>query len=152
MLCFGKTMEPADAQKLAHDLMRLHQLPPEWSFKFDRSKICFGKCYYSRKQISLSRYLVELNDDAEVRDTILHEIAHALAPRGAGHGPAWRSVAVSIGCNGTRCYGAEVVRPKPKYMGTCPSCKLVIYRHRRTEVACAKCSPVFDRRYAFIWT
>ena len=74
-------MDPAHAQQLAHDLMRLHNLPPEWSFKLDRSKVCFGKCYYSKKQISLSRYLVELNDEEEVRDTILHEIAHALAPR-----------------------------------------------------------------------
>jgi predicted SprT family Zn-dependent metalloprotease len=152
MLRIGKTMEPAHAQKLAHELMKLHKLPSEWSFKFDRSKVSFGKCNYSKKQISLSRYLVELNDEKEVRDTILHEIAHALAPRGAGHGAAWRSVAISIGCNGMRCYGEEVVRPEPKHKGTCPACKLEIYRHRRTEVACANCSPVFDRRYAFIWT
>ena len=145
-------MDPTHAERLAHDLMRMHKVHHEWSFKFDRSKVCFGKCNYSKKQISLSRYLVELNDEKEVRDTILHEIAHALAPRGAGHGPAWRSVAVSIGCNGTRCYGSEVVRPHPKFKGTCPSCKLVIYRHRRAEIACAKCTPVFDRRYAFIWT
>ncbi len=145
-------MEPAQAQKLAQELMRLHKLPPDWTFKFDRSKVSFGKCNYSKKQISLSRYLVELNDEKEVRDTILHEIAHALSPRSAGHGAAWRSIALSMGCNGMRCYGAEVVRPKPKHKGMCPACKLVIYRHRRTEVACATCSPVFDRRYAFIWT
>jgi predicted SprT family Zn-dependent metalloprotease len=145
-------MELAQARQLAEDLMRLHKLSPKWSFIFDRSKVSFGKCHYGKKQISVSRYLVELNGEDEVRDTILHEIAHALSPRGAGHGSAWRSVAQSIGCNGRRCYGAEVVRPAPKFKGTCPSCKLVIYRHRRIEVACAKCSPVFDRKYAFIWT
>ena len=147
----GVEMEIAQAETIAYDLMRLHNLLPKWTLTFDRSKVCFGKCYYSRRQISLSRYLVELNDEAEVRDTILHEIAHALAPRGAGHGPKWQAVAVAIGCNGMRCYGAEVRRPKPKYKGTCPGCKLVIYRHRRTDVACAKCSPIFDRRFAFIW-
>lgn len=145
-------MELGQARKLADGLMRLHKLSPKWTFKFDRSKVSFGKCYYAEKQISLSRHLVKLNDEDDVRDTILHEIAHALAPRGAGHGAAWQSVAQSIGCNGRRCYGAEVVRPAPKYRGTCPSCKLVIYRHRRMEVACAKCSPVFDRKFAFIWT
>jgi SprT protein len=145
-------MELAQARKLADDLMRLHKLSPKWTFTFDRSKVSFGKCFYSKKQISLSRHLVELNDEAEVRDTILHEIAHALAPRGAGHGVAWRSVAQSIGCNGQRCYGTEVVRPAPKYKGMCPSCKLVIYRHRRMKVACASCSPVFDRKFAFIWS
>src|SRR5436190_12975378 len=107
-------MELAQARQLAEDLMRLHKLSPKWSFKFDRSKVSFGKCHYGKKQISVSRYLVELNGEDEVRDTILHEIAHALAPRGAGHGTAWRSVAKSIGCNGRRCYGAEVARPAPK--------------------------------------
>src|SRR4051812_18975585 len=137
---------------MAEELMQLHKLSSKWSFKFDRSKVSFGKCHYGKKQISLSRHLVELNDEDEVRDTILHEIAHALVPRGAGHGATWRTLAKLIGCNGRRCYGTEVVRPAPKFKGTCPSCKLVIYRHRRMEVACAKCSPVFDRKYAFIWT
>lgn len=145
-------MELENARKLADDLMRMHKLLPRWSFKFDHSKVSFGKCYYGKKVISLSRHLVELNDEAEVRDTILHEIAHALAPRGAGHNAVWQAIAHSIGCNGQRCYGAEVVRPKPKYKGTCPACNLVIYRHRRTEVACAVCSPVFDRRFAFVWS
>jgi SprT protein len=145
-------MELAQARKLADDLMRLHKLSPKWSFKFDRSKVSFGKCHYAKKQISLSQHLVELNDENEVRDTILHEIAHALAPRGAGHGPVWKSVAESIGCNGHRCFGSEVIRPAPKFKGTCPTCKLVIFRHRRMELACAKCSPVFNRKYVFLWS
>jgi SprT protein len=141
-----------DAEKLAAELLTQHALLPEWTFRFDSSKVRFGKCNYARKEISLSRHLAELNEAQEVRETLLHEIAHALAPRGAGHGPQWRSVAVSIGCNAQRCYGQEVVRPKPKYQGTCPVCKQVIFRHRRTAIACGKCSPVFDRRFEFIWS
>ncbi len=144
-------MTLAEARQLATRLMRQHKLLPEWSFRFDRSKVRFGKCNYAKKEISLSRYLAALNSEAEVRDTILHEIAHALAPRGAGHGPKWRRLALVIGCNGMRCYGDEVVRPAPKYVGTCPSCKRVIYRHRRTVIACGRCSPVFDAKYAFSW-
>jgi predicted SprT family Zn-dependent metalloprotease len=140
------------AQELARDLMRRHKLPPDWSFTFDNSRVRFGKCNYHKKQISLSKYLVELNGEDGVRDTILHEIAHALAPRGAGHGPAWKSLAMSIGCNGRRCYGQEVTRPAPKYRGTCPACKQVIYRYRRTVVACGRCAPVFDPKYLFVWS
>ena len=70
-----------DAQSLAADLMQQHKLPREWSFGFDRSKVRFGKCDYGKKRISLSRHLVEANGIAVVRETILHEIAHALAPR-----------------------------------------------------------------------
>jgi predicted SprT family Zn-dependent metalloprotease len=145
-------MELEAARRLAVVLMRMHKVPKEWSFEFDRSKVRFGRCHYGRKEISLSRHLVELNDEAEVRETILHEIAHALAPRKAGHGPAWRAVAKSIGCNAKRCYGEEVMRPRPKYQGTCPGCRRVIYRHRRTLIACGKCSPVFEKRFVFVWT
>jgi SprT protein len=140
------------AQKLAEDLLRRHKLAPEWSFAFDRSKVRFGKCNFGKRQISLSRHLVQLNSEQEVRDTILHEIAHALAPRGAGHGPVWKALARSIGCSGQRCYGQEVLRPTPKHKATCPSCRRVIYRHRRTTIACGKCAPVFDARYVFVWS
>jgi predicted SprT family Zn-dependent metalloprotease len=141
-----------EAAELAIGLMRRHRLIPRWSFQFDRSKVRFGKCDYGRLIISLSQYLVELNNEQEVRDTILHEIAHALAPRGAGHGEGWRAVARSIGCNAARCYGEEVIRPKPRYQGTCPKCRRVIYRHRRNLIACGRCTPVFDRKYAFVWS
>jgi hypothetical protein len=93
-----------------------------------------------------------LNDEREVRDTILHEIAHALAPPGAGHGAKWQAVALSIGCSGRRCYGQEVARPAPKFKGTCPVCRRVIYRHRRMVVSCAKCKAEFDPSFAFVWS
>jgi predicted SprT family Zn-dependent metalloprotease len=145
-------MKLGDARRLALQLMEVHKVPSDWSFQFDRSKVRFGKCNFGRKEISLSQYLVELNDEAEVRETILHEIAHALAPRRAGHGPAWRVVAESIGCTAKRCYGDEVTRPTPKFKGTCPACRRVIFRHRRTAVACGRCSPRFDRRFLFVWS
>jgi predicted SprT family Zn-dependent metalloprotease len=145
-------MDLEQAQKLAEALMRRHKLSAEWSFTFDRSKVRFGKCNYGKKQISLSHHLTLLNDEPEVRDTILHEIAHALAPPGAGHGPVWKSLALAIGCSGQRCYGKEVLRPRPKHKATCPSCKRVIYRHRRTVLACGKCAPAFDPRYVFVWS
>lgn len=145
-------MKLREAEELAHNLMKLHKVPTSWSFCFDSSKVRFGKCNYLTREISVSRHLVKLNSEREVRDTILHEIAHVLAPRGAGHGPAWRSVAKAIGCDGRRCYGDEVVRPRPKYQGKCPSCRRVIYRHRRNQLACAHCSPVFDASYLFVWS
>jgi predicted SprT family Zn-dependent metalloprotease len=145
-------MKQQEARQLAEDLMRQHRLLPKWSFAFDRSKARFGKCDYRKQQISLSKYLVELNEVDHVRETILHEIAHALAPRGAGHGLKWKALALSIGCNGHRCFGHEVARPAPKHRGTCPSCKRVIYRHRRRVLACGHCAPAFDPKYLFIWS
>ena len=137
-------MKLQQAEALAISLLRQHGLWPEWSFRFDRSKVRFGTCNYTQRQISLSRHLVALNCEEQVRETILHEIAHALAPRGAGHGPLWRAVVIAIGCRGQRCYGPEVARPTPKYRGTCPTCGKVVHRHRRAVLACGSCSKAFD--------
>jgi predicted SprT family Zn-dependent metalloprotease len=145
-------MRLEDVRELAARLMRQHKLLPKWKFEFDRSKVRFGKCNYAEKTISLSRYLAELNPESEVRETILHEIAHAIAPRGAGHGEKWQAVARSIGCTAARCYGEDVIRPTPRHKGTCPGCRREIFRHRRSVIACGRCTPVFDKRFAFVWT
>ena len=72
-------MNLKDAEELALSLMRKHGLS-HWEFGFDRAKRRFGACNFSKKRISLSKYLTEVNEIEQVRDTILHEIAHALAP------------------------------------------------------------------------
>lgn len=102
-------MDLNEAAKLAWLYMRLHQLD-HWQFRFDRATTRFGCCHHRSKIISMSRTLVCLNDKREVRDTILHEIAHALAgPKVRAHGREWREIALRIGCNGRRCYGGEVL-------------------------------------------
>ena len=45
----------------------------------------------------LGRVQARFEIGGEVKDTILHEIAHALAVARAGHGPAWKTVARRIG-------------------------------------------------------
>jgi predicted SprT family Zn-dependent metalloprotease len=102
-------MDLNDAAKLAGLYMGLHKLG-DWQFRFDRATRRFGCCNHKSKTISLSTVLVGLNDKREVRDTILHEIAHALAgPKVRAHGREWREIALRIGCNGRRCYGDEVL-------------------------------------------
>jgi predicted SprT family Zn-dependent metalloprotease len=99
-----------EAAKLAFTYMHLHELD-DWHFRFDRATTRFGCCHHRSKTISLSSALVCLNEKSQVRDTILHEIAHALAgPKVRAHGREWREIALRIGCNGRRCYGDEVLR------------------------------------------
>ena len=66
-------------------------------FVYNRGKRTLGMCDFTRKRIELSRYFVAHNDEAAVRDPLLHEIAHALAGEKAGHGPKWRRVCERIG-------------------------------------------------------
>jgi len=137
----------ADAHALAYSLLTEHGLY-DWTFAFNRRKRAFGVCDYSRRTILLSSVLTELNGEAEVRDTLLHEVAHALAGPKAGHGPVWRKLALEVGAKPRRCYRAEEIRQPPStYLLVCPSCQQATPRHRKpTRVyACRGCCKRFNR-------
>lgn len=153
-------MDTATAAYMARGLMRDYGLG-DWTFRFDRAKKRFGMCNYRTRTITLSEPLVKLNSVERVRNTLLHEIAHALTP-GHGHDYVWRMKARTIGCDGRRCYEAEeVVRPPAAWSGTCPSCGNRTERHRMTDKARSRtaCKPCcvkygggrFDARFLFVW-
>lgn len=132
-------MKLIDAEKMLSDLMDQH-LDDSWTYRFGNAVRLFGVCSYSTKTITISRPLVELNDENQVRDTILHEIAHALAGKGTHHGYKWRAIAIQIGCNGRRCYGSNVVKPKGKYLAQCNKCGLSQeYTKKMKRLACGRC-------------
>jgi len=114
-------MDLDQARQLARRLIDEQGLT-DWQFGFDRARRRFGCCRPRQKLITLSRPLTELNDLAEVRDTLLHEIAHALSP--GGHTAAWRRVCIAIGAQPRRCFSSTMVKlPEIKwshhYVATC---------------------------------
>jgi predicted SprT family Zn-dependent metalloprotease len=132
---------------LADDLLFEHGLS-DWTFEFDRAKVRLGCCHHTDKKITLSRPLCEWADEAEITDTLLHEIAHALCGPGVGHGSAWRRVAVSIGCNGERCHTLDTSE-NAKYQITC-ECGQVFSWHRRPKPysrRCLKCGHSFVTKF-----
>lgn len=154
-------METTTASALARGLMNDHGLTG-WTFQFDRAKRRFGQCRYGIRTISLSGPLVALNSEEQVRNTILHEIAHALVGPGHGHDYVWRAKARAIGCDGLRCYESEAVaRPPAAWAGTCPSCSKTVGRHRLTDKAqrsaCSACCNNhnrgrYDARFLLVWS
>lgn len=87
-----------------------------WKGQMDNAKRRFGYCAPRQKVISLSRPLTEVNSDAEVLDTILHEIAHALAyikhGQDCGHDDRWKAICREIGARPEACFdGSEVNLP-----------------------------------------
>lgn len=135
-------MDLDDARDLARDLMEEHGLE-HWDLQFDRARQRFGRCVYDTYTIQLSAPLVSLNEEHHVRDTILHEIAHALMGPGYGHGPEWRRMARRIGAPPERCFTQAVVTPERKYSGTCDCPGKVFRRDRLTagtrRGSCPKC-------------
>ena len=96
-------MNLIEAEKLAKDQIGKHL--SGWSFrwlkKVKRPRTA-GSCDYRNKQIELAPVFVELNAEARVLNTILHEIAHAILPPTCGHNRIWQSKAREIGCDGKR--------------------------------------------------
>jgi len=136
----------------AEALIAMH-LDDSWSFDFDHAKRRAGLCDYRRKRITVSRYLAARFDDDEIHQTLLHEVAHALAGHTAAHGPAWKKVARELGYVGGTTHTGETATELAPWIGRCPSGH-VAYRHRKPARAtsCAKCSRRFDQRYLFEWT
>lgn len=128
-------MELHAAQELIYQAMEQHNLHAKgWSFHWDSAKLRFGLCMFGRKVIKMSRALVLANDEKEVRDTILHEIAHALVGPGHGHGRVWKLMAQAIGARPETCYStANVKMVDSPYTFTCVDCGFVGHFHRKPK-------------------
>jgi predicted SprT family Zn-dependent metalloprotease len=150
-------MELAKAEKLANSLIKKYGLKG-WIFKFDYAKRRFGTCNYEHKLITLSKHLTVLNEDDEVKDTLLHEIAHALTP-GDNHGEKWQQACLKLGAKPNRYYmPSRVKQPKPLYFLICDNCNLRLPRYRKTKglYVCNRCCEDYNRgkasyRYKLRW-
>lgn len=136
----------------ADALIALH-LDASWTFGFDNAKRRAGLCDYTRHRISVSRYLAARYDDDTNHQTLLHEVAHALAGPAARHGAGWRRIARDLGYAGGVTHGGESAVELAPWVGVCPAGHIA-YRHRRPTrtTSCAVCAPRFDPLCAFAWT
>lgn len=136
----------------AEALIRLH-LDDSWTFAFDHAKRRAGQCDYTRKRITVSRYLAARHTDDEVHQTLLHEVAHALAGPAAGHGREWLRIAREIGYAGGTTHRGETANELAPWVGRCPGGH-ALFRHRRPgrAMSCARCSRSYDPRFEISWT
>lgn len=134
-------MNLLQAQQLANQLMNQYGLLDKgWRFEYDTAKRRFGVCRYGSKRIGLSKLLTSVNDEERVKDTILHEIAHALTP-GHHHDEVWKAKCREIGCKDERCFSSEDTNlVAGKYRAVCGGCGKTHSRHKRIprgrQVAC----------------
>jgi SprT protein len=132
----------SEVERLADRLMRQHGLA-HWSFAFNRRKRSLGLCRYTLKRLELSRHFAEAHEEPEIRDVILHEIAHALAGHVAAHGPRWKAICKEIGATPERC--GEARMPAGRWIANCAGCGQEYGRYRRPmrnrRYSCPHCGP-----------
>ena len=127
-------MSLAEIDTLGNHLLREHEvksrLEPGWQFGFDLAPKRGGICRYAEKQITLSvTYCLKASRE-EMVDTILHEIAHAIAGAQHGHDTVWKATAERIGCTAERCH--QVQHTQPRWQGRC-GCGKQWKRQRLTQ-------------------
>jgi hypothetical protein len=87
----------------------------------------YGQCRYREKELAVSEWLIRLNgaDHPQVKDTLLHEMAHVLAGPGHHHDLYWKGCAIKLGANPSTTVNeraaAQVATP-PGYVSCCPKC------------------------------
>jgi len=145
-------VESAVVVRLAEQLIAEHLPGGAWSFAFDSAKRRAGACDYGRRRITVSRYLAAKTDEDDVRQVLLHEIAHALAGHAAAHGPKWRSIARGLGYTGERLHSGPIADERAPWVGSCAAGH-VHYRFRRptSPLSCGLCARGFSRAALITW-
>jgi predicted SprT family Zn-dependent metalloprotease len=129
--------ELAAVSRLAEKLLAEHRLCG-WSFDFDHATRRAGSCHFGRQRITLSLQFARRASAAEIRETLLHEIAHALVGPRHNHDAAWRAKARQIGASGERCHDRRFT--PPRYIVQCRNgCWTATAERRRRNVVCRTC-------------
>jgi predicted SprT family Zn-dependent metalloprotease len=145
-----------------------------WTFDMNYSmKTSFGRCNVKIYTISLSAVLTHLNTETEVRNTIRHEIAHALREiernnigpstrhltAGQWHDQRWAEIARTLGSDGKQFYSQRTVQTgkvtptKNAWRMTCPNCGLTgTIMRRSSKSCCAKCVQATGQYFHWIYT
>jgi predicted SprT family Zn-dependent metalloprotease len=124
-------MDLEQLEAIARQELKMHGLHG-WTFGLSNTKRRLGVCKYRQKRIEIAEYYARNSPEASVLDTLLHEIAHALAGPAAGHGPKWKAIAIRLGATPRACEssGQAVVEPGD-WQATCPTCGKTFYLYRR---------------------
>lgn len=154
-------MTKNEITNLAIRLLSNHNNLNDWTFLFNKRKNSFGLCSYNKKTIELSSYLVESMTDSAIRNTIIHEIAHALTP-GHGHDYTWVKKCIELGGDGKRCGDytkfkdgqesqTEIFSRISKYTLTCPCCGKQVFLNRKPKrsYSCGKHGVGYNEMYKF---
>ena len=103
-----------------------------------RMRRTLGSYMPSRKQIAISSRLLAMGDENDVRQVVLHEVAHAIVharwgEKASAHGREFRSVCNEIGAKPRRYVDVTTGewQSQVRYLSKCGHCKVLIVRKKR---------------------
>lgn len=117
-----------------------------WSVEISRGRRTIGLCSYADRTIYLSKHHIDNDSYDDVKDTVIHEVAHALNPAD-GHGSKWKNTAISLGGSGEQ-YHAHGKSYPSKWSTMCINGhEPKIFRWNQDTIYNCKCgSPVYIKR------
>lgn len=122
-----------------------------WTLDLDSSKSHLGLTSYGEKKVYISVHFLKgaTCGEKEIRNTVLHELAHVLVgPVKRPHGKEWKRMALKIGCDGKTC--SHMDRPDAKYLMYCTNGCQKISMYRKSKNAekynCGKCG-----QHTLVW-
>lgn len=153
-----------ESVRLANELLHKHSELNMWDVTTNNRKHAFGLCGYHSREIQLSEYLIPFMSEEAIRNTIIHEIAHALT-KGHSHDNVWRRKCIELGGDGKRVGGKEKYedggeaiieyrKTRSKYTLTCPCCGHISFLERRPKrsYSCGKHVGGYNEKYKMILT
>lgn len=94
----------------------------DWELSFDfAGQNTIALTDYEHKTVYVSKYYMEILDYKQLKNEVVHEVAHILAPEESRHhGPKWKETCKRIGHNGDAYYRGPSLGPK--WLGQCVRC------------------------------
>jgi hypothetical protein len=134
------SFDPVKIRNMAEELMDKHlDLENErWSFHFSACKSFLGRCNPMDKTIEISTAFIQSMTDYQIKQVVLHEIAHAMVGTGMGHNFMWKMMASAIGVDNpsatmqfSKEQDADIFkRLKPAFVMVAPDGEIVKYWRR----------------------
>lgn len=111
--------------QLEKELNKLTHVARDLGYKADKPVLFIDKCYgnklayyqHSSNKIVIDEHYVEHGSDSEIMNTLIHEMAHAVAEQNndtdkrVWHGQAWKDINTKLGGDSERYHQGGYVKP-----------------------------------------